>query len=307
MATNKQILSSPRILNGGSVKNEQQHEPLPHTLEELLLTLSPENNLNGLSANDKTLIWNAYQQADELYRQNQPESATLQLIHLLETAKILIAYKLDAEAIAAAFLHKLYEAEKTTLPAIEDGFGPTVASLTDRVSRLTEIDRLHENKLAKQSRVESFRRMFLAMIDDVRVVLIKLAERLHTMRTLNSLPEAERLRVARGTMEIMAPLANRLGIWQIKAELEDRAFHFLDPESYKKISQALEVSREEHKGALEQIINQVKEILYDIGFTDKDFEIYGRPKHIYSIYKKLNTPKYHGYGVERIYEKKKKK
>jgi GTP pyrophosphokinase len=276
---------------------------LPGDLQDLLKWLSPENGLNGLTGNDKNLIWQAFDWAREFYPKTYGEEASHYLNQSLETAKILVAYKLDAEAVAAAFIHKLYEANEVSVENIRQKFGSRVIKLVDGVSKLNQIDRLQERNLARQTRHESLRKMFLAMVNDVRVILIELADRLQMMRTLNTLPEKERLRVARGTMEIMAPLANRLGIWNIKAELEDRAFRYLEPEAYKKISQALELSHEEHKETLENIISEVKELLDEASFSDTDVEISGRPKHIYSIYRKLNTPKYHGYGVERIYDK----
>ncbi|MFQ5612261.1 MAG: RelA/SpoT family protein [Anaerolineae bacterium] len=281
---------------------------LPGNMQGLIQALSPESNLSSLPPEDIKLIWQAYQTALDLAKANRPEDASQHLIHLLETAKILVHYRLDAEAVIAAFLYTFFNdiSPGITLPEIEKRFGPNVAKLVDGVARLNQIDYLtspNANNSVEQAKAEGFRKMFLAMVDDVRVVLIKLAARLHTMRVLHTLPAGKQNHIARETIEIMAPLANRLGIWQLKWELEDRAFRFLDPDSYKNIAAALEHSREEHKETLESIIQTVKELLAEAGYPKEDFEIYGRPKHIYSIYRKLRTPKYQGYGVERIYDK----
>jgi len=148
-------------------------------------------------------------------------------------------------------------------------------------------DALNEDDLRNRKRelsIETLRKTFLAMDSDVRIVLIKLADRLHNMRTLNSFPEAKRKRIAQETLDIFAPLANRLGIWQIKWELEDLGFRHTNPDKYKEIAEQLAVRRETREAEIETIIAEITRLLNQSGIKA---EISGRPKHIYSIYKKM--------------------
>ncbi|MEA2025370.1 MAG: HD domain-containing protein, partial [Chloroflexota bacterium] len=200
--------------------------------------------------------------------------------HPLAVAKILAELGLDPVAVAAALLHDIPEDTEYSIDDVEERFGPDVARLVDGVTKLGKFSTLtHE-----QQQAENIRKMFLAMAEDIRVVLIKLADRLHNMRTLGALPPAKQLRIARQTAEIYAPLAERLGIWQIKWELEDLSFKYLDPDSYHDLAGQLESHRKAREGYVERAMGVLQEALLESGIAA---ELSGRPKHIYSIHKKM--------------------
>ncbi len=177
-------------------------------------------------------------------------------------------------------------------------FGEEVASLVDGVTKLSQIDRLSSEgrTSVEEQRAESLRKMFLAMVHDVRVVLIKLADRLHNMRTLGALPEDKRRRIAQETLDIFAPLANRLGFWQLKWELEDLSFRYLDPEMYHEIAQRIAERRGDRERQIAQVAAILKERLHEAGI---EAEVDGRPKHIYSIYRKMQRK---GLDFDQIYD-----
>ncbi len=210
------------------------------------------------------------------------------LNHALEVADILVGLRLDYESLAAAILHDVVEDTPVTLAEVEVACGAAVARLVDGVTKMGAIGE-YQQELADRSRkervsAESLRKLLLAMAEDVRVVLIKLADRLHNMRTLKHLPEEKQRRIARETLDIYAPLANRLGIWHIKWELEDLAFRFLDPITYKQIALFLDERRVDRKRYIEQVVQILSEQLAEAGIKA---EVSGRPKHIYSIWKKM--------------------
>ncbi|HEX5497742.1 MAG TPA: HD domain-containing protein, partial [Thermomicrobiales bacterium] len=166
------------------------------------------------------------------------------VVHPIEAATILARMQLDPETVAAGLLHDAVEDTTCTLEQIEAEFGRRVALLVDGVTKLNRLpwtgdDAQSAASREKANQAESLRKMFLAMVDDIGVVLIKLADRLHNMRTLDALPPEKQQRIATQTVEIYAPLANRLGIWQMKSELEDLAFRYLDPQTYFGIERAL--------------------------------------------------------------------
>ncbi|MHB0879000.1 MAG: RelA/SpoT family protein, partial [Anaerolineae bacterium] len=208
--------------------------------------------------------------------------------HSVAVAESLADMRLDSDAIMAGLLHDVVEDTDVTLDQIRTEFGDEVASLVDGVTKLSQIDLLSQmqegQRAQADSRAESLRKMFLAMVDDVRVVLIKLADRLHNMRTLSAMPEEKRRRTARETLEIFAPLANRLGIWQVKWELEDLSLRFLDPDMYKEIALQLEERRGDREDGVQQIVALLRQKLKEQGL---EAEVTGRAKHIYSIYKKM--------------------
>ena len=207
--------------------------------------------------------------------------------HVLSVANILAGLRLDFETIAAAILHDVLEDTPVTIEELETEFGDTVAKLVDGVTKMGQIQEYRgQSKRSRKERAqaESLRKMFLAMVDDVRVVLIKLADRTHNMRTLHHLREEKRKRIARETMEIFAPLANRLGIWQIKWELEDLAFRYMEPELYKQIARMVDERRINREAYVEKVARQLQKELNNLGI---EAEVVGRPKHIYSIYRKM--------------------
>ncbi len=200
--------------------------------------------------------------------------------HPIATAEILAELGIDPIAIVAAVLHDVPEDTEYALADIEERFGQEVAHLVDGVTKLSKFSTLsHE-----QQQAENIRKMFLAMAEDIRVVLIKLADRLHNMRTLAALPVEKQVRIARQTLEIYAPLAERLGIWQVKWELEDLAFKVLEPEAFRELASMLDTRRRGREGYIERAIAELEPRLRDAGISA---DLQGRPKHIYSIWKKM--------------------
>ncbi len=219
--------------------------------------------------------------------------------HSLAVANILADLRLDHETLAAAILHDVLEDTEVTLKEIEREFGPTVAKLVDGVTKMGQIQEFRgqtEKSKRERARAESLRKMLLAMVDDVRVVLIKLADRTHNMRTLGSLREDKRKRIAKETLDIFAPLANRLGIWQIKWELEDLAFRYLSPETYKQIARMVDERRINRERYIAQVVDKLKE---ELAKRDIRAEVTGRPKHIYGIWRKMKRK---GVDFDQIYD-----
>ncbi len=246
---------------------------------------------------DLELIERAYALAATAHDGQVRASGEAYIHHPLAVAGILAELSLDPATIAAGLLHDVAEDSQYNIEYIEEHFGPEVARLVDGVTKLEQIDELRKaTEPLQDEKAESLRKMFLAMVDDVRVVLIKLADRLHNMRTLSSLPEHKRRRIARETLEIFAPLANRLGIWQIKWELEDLAFRHLEPATYKELARKIQERRQDR----EQYINQVIQILQDeLRKAGIQAEVSGRPKHIYSIWRKMKRK---GVDFDQIYD-----
>lgn len=219
--------------------------------------------------------------------------------HSLAVATILADLHLDSETLAAAILHDVPEDTDVTLKEIEAEFGPTVAKLVDGVTKMGRIQEYRgqsEKSKKERAQAESLRKMLLAMVDDVRVVLIKLADRTHNMRTLGSLNEDKRRRIAKETLDVFAPLANRLGIWQIKWELEDLAFRYLEPETYKTIASMIDERRINREQYISKVVEALKEELEQRGIKA---EVSGRPKHIYSIWRKMKRK---GVDFDQIYD-----
>ena len=200
--------------------------------------------------------------------------------HPIASARILADLGLDLTAIQAALLHDVPEDTEYSLTDVEERFGAEVAQLVDGVTKLSKFS-THSHE---QQQAENIRKMLLAMAQDIRVVLIKLADRLHNMRTLYGLPPEKQQRIARQTMEIYAPLAERLGIWQMKWELEDLAFKVLEPERFRELAKLLDARRQGRETYIQRAIAELRPSLEAAGITA---DIEGRPKHIYSIWKKM--------------------
>jgi GTP diphosphokinase / guanosine-3',5'-bis(diphosphate) 3'-diphosphatase len=248
---------------------------------------------------DMALLERAYRFAADAHEGLYRKSGEPYIIHPLATASILATMQLDNETIAAALLHDVPEDTARTLAEVEQEFGPTIARLVDGVTKLGQVRWPTADDVVQQQaevQAESLRKMFLAMVDDVRVVLVKLADRLHNMRTLSALPPHKQQRIARETLEIYAPLANRLGIWQIKSELEDLAFRYLEPERYREIAQLIAAQG----GGRERLIARVEtELAAALKAQGVEAEISGRPKHIYSIAKKMDRK---GSSFDQVYD-----
>jgi len=256
---------------------------------------------------DREVIQRAYRVAEEAHRDQKRHSGDPYINHCLAVASILAELRVPPEVVVAGLLHDTVEDTTITLNDIRRDFDDTVAILVDGVTKLTKLPRVSrgdqhaeslnvENETELEEKAgdaksrkqdlafETLRKTFIAMGDDVRVVLIKLADRLHNMRTLHYMPEEKRQRIAQETLDIFAPLANRLGIWQIKWELEDLGFRYVNPEKYKEIADQLSEKRPDRESGIELIKDNLSAILEK---NNIKAEITGRPKHIYSIYKKM--------------------
>ncbi len=250
--------------------------------------------LNKLKANypeaDIELVKAAFLFADEKHNGQKRLSGDKYITHPVAVAEILTDLYLDDVTIAAALLHDTIEDSDVTEIELRDRFGEKVAELVKGVTILGEIDfsKLPDQEIQEakfQAEIENLRQFFLAVAKDIRVVLIKLADRLHNMRTLDFLSISDRKRISRETLEIFAPLADRLGMGQIKAELEDLAFKHSNPEAYKHISLIMAKGERERKKYLIQIKNEILTELEKEGIKAR---VDGRVKHLYSVYKKLN-------------------
>ncbi len=255
-------------------------------LEKLPSNLPPE---------DVELIRRAYETACDAHANAERISGEAYIIHPLNVAAILANLHMDTETIAAALLHDVPEDTEYTSADIHRAFGPNIATLVDGVTKLGQIGQA-AGASGDLRRAESLRKLILATADDVRVVLIKLADRLHNMLTLGALPSEKRQRIAQETMDIFAPLANRLGIWQVKWALEDLAFRYLRPDVYKELGTLLAQRREERERYVENIIDVLGRELDKGGIVA---ELSGRPKHIYSIWRKMQRK---GIGLDQIYD-----
>jgi guanosine-3',5'-bis(diphosphate) 3'-pyrophosphohydrolase len=234
-----------------------------------------------LEPEDREMVSRAYEVAARAHTGQRRLSGEEYVQHPLAVAGTLADINLDAATIAAALLHDTIEDTPLTLEEVKADFGPDVAHLVEGVTKLSRIS----FRSSQQLQAENIRKMLLAMAEDVRVVLIKLADRLHNMRTLDPLPEAKRLRIAKETLEIYAPLAHRLGIGQVKWELEDLAFRHLEPGGYADVVSRVARKRQER----ERLVSDLKEILQrELEKIDMSADITGRPKHMYSIWQKMS-------------------
>jgi RelA/SpoT family (p)ppGpp synthetase len=233
------------------------------------------------------VVKRAYEQAVYAHDGQTRASGEPYVVHCVEVARMLAGLGLDFRAVAAGLLHDVVEDTDWTVKDVEQRFDSEVAQLVDGVTKLAYIDTM--SKMGKRDiedqEAESLRKMFLAMADDVRVVLIKLADRLHNMRTLGSLSQERRERIARETLEIFAPLANRLGIWQVKWELEDLGLRYYDPATYHHIAALIDERRESRETYINRVSAELNARLRLEGIAA---EVEGRPKHIYSIYRKMH-------------------
>lgn len=200
--------------------------------------------------------------------------------HPVAVAQFLADMRMDSQAIAAAILHDVLEDTGTTITELEERFGSEVALLVDGVSKL---DQIHFVSRA-EAQAESFRKMMLAMIEDIRVILVKLADRLHNMKTLDAMPREKQARIARETLEIYAPIANRLGINHMKVDLEDLGFRYLYPYRYAVLERALKRSKGSQRQIVKKISEQLRKAMQAEGIEG---EVQGREKHLYSIYRKM--------------------
>ena len=238
------------------------------------------------------LVAKAYHFSKRAHEGQLRESGAPYFEHPYEVALILADLELDIETIAAGLLHDVLEDTSVTREELEEAFGPTVLMLVEGVTKLEKLP-VH-NRFEHQA--ENMRKMIFAMAEDVRVILIKLADRLHNMRTLRHMPPAKQVTISQETLEIFAPLAHRMGIWKIKFEMEDLAFRYINPEEYSKLVAEINRKRQEREGDLRDVMNIIVERLADV---DMACDIQGRPKHFYSIYQKMQKQ---NKGLEEIYD-----
>jgi GTP pyrophosphokinase len=262
-------------------------------VEELLAKLKQYS-----PAADAGLVRRAYDVAARAHEGQTRKSGEPYIFHSLAVAEILADLRMDATALAAALLHDVPEDTPMKLADLSTGFDDEIVKLVDGV---TKLERIHELSRSSQGalaevQAENIRKIFLAMVDDIRVVMIKLADRLHNMRTLDALSPEKQQRIAQETLDIYAPLANRLGIWELKWQLEDLALLHLQPEEYHRIAQLLAEKRQEREDYVQRVITVIRQRLQKDGIAA---EVTGRPKHIYSIYHKMKEK---GREFEEIYD-----
>jgi GTP pyrophosphokinase len=260
-----------RITRGGEAVGERLH-----TIDDIVA----EAQRHRVHA-DENLLRRAYETAVTAHEGQLRSSGEPYVTHPVEVAYYLATLQMDAETLAAALLHDVPEDTDYTLPEIEKRFGREVARLVDGVTKLSKFG---SARTMEEQQAENIRKMFMAMAEDVRVVIIKLADRLHNMRTLLFLPADKQQRIARQTMEIYAPLAHRLGMWQIKWELEDLAFKYLEPDKFRQLVEMLTDRRRARETFVNKSIGILHKELVKVGITS---EISGRPKHLYSIARKM--------------------
>ena len=246
------------------------------------------------SSADLDLVRDAYTFANEHHDGQRRASGVAFIEHPLAVAEIAADLKLDDASIAAALLHDTVEDTATTIEEIRERFGDSIANIVDGVTALSSI----HFRSKEVSQAENFRKMLVAMVRDIRVLLVKLADRVHNMRTLAHLQEPTRVDIARETMDIYAPLANRLGIAWIKTELEDQAFRFLWPEEYAALSRRINRKRRERERYTDEVEGLIRNAL-EAGEQGGKFEVYGRAKHFFSIFKKMQVQ---GIDLDRVFD-----
>ncbi|MGE4284470.1 MAG: bifunctional (p)ppGpp synthetase/guanosine-3',5'-bis(diphosphate) 3'-pyrophosphohydrolase, partial [Clostridia bacterium] len=241
---------------------------------------------------DWDMLTKAYELSRMAHEGQHRISGEPYIMHPLEVAHILADMELDCESIVAGLLHDVIEDTTHSYDEIKDMFGEEVALLVDGVTKLGKIP--YTSK--EEQQVENLRKMFLAMAKDIRVILIKLADRLHNMRTLKSVSEEKQREKAHETLQVYAPLAHRLGITKIKWELEDISLRYLDPIAYYEIVESINQKKQERDAYIKSIIETIQTRLTELEIEN---QIDGRSKHFYSIYRKMFAQ---GKGIEEIYD-----
>ena len=268
------------------------------TAEELAVV---NEKFNVLEASVRTYNQNAdfekmrraFEYARDKHIHQRRKDGSPYITHPLSVAQIVADMHLDSESIMAALLHDCIEDTDATHEEIAKLFSPAVAELVEGVTKLTRVQYISK----EEEQMENLRKMLMAMSKDIRVILVKIADRLHNMRTMDYQTAEKQKQKSLETMEIYAPLAHRLGMQKVKWELEDRSLQYLDPVGYRDINDKLEASRPEHEAFMSHIQGQIEERLQEIGVDYTT--VYGRIKHTYSIYRKMYSQ---GKTLEQIYD-----
>lgn len=250
-------------------------EKYQHSLEALIEQIKQYNR--GL---DVKLLQKAFEFSYEAHKDQLRKSGDPYFEHPLEVARILVDLKMDVGTICGALLHDVAEDTGVTLEEVNEAFGPEITTLVDGVTKISELKFDSVEKL----QAENFRKMIISMVKDIRVILIKFADRLHNMRTIEFLPERKRERIARETLEVYAALAHRLGIAKIKWELEDLAFKTLNPQAYEELAKKVNAKRDDRERYIKRISQPIQR---ELNRLQIEASITGRPKHLYSIYMKM--------------------
>ena len=255
---------------------EKENKELARQYKELLRI-----SYRTLSDDDKKLIREAFDVAVDAHKDQRRKSGEAYIFHPLAVARIVASeIGMDATSIAAALLHDVVEDTIYTLEDLEERFGPTVARIVDGLTKISNLKKHRDVSL----QAENFRKMLLTINDDVRVIIIKIADRLHNMQTMDSMRPDKQIKIASETLYIYAPLAHRIGLYNIKTELEDLGLKYTEPEIFKDISRKMKETKEQQDQYIEEFTRAVQQSL------DKeilDYEIKGRPKSIYSIRRKM--------------------
>ena len=273
-AAEQQVIGLPRA--DGSVVTVEK-DASPDVLFNELITRVEQYH----PSDDLSMIEKAYRTACDAHKDQKRRSGEPYIIHPICVAIILADLEMDKETITAALLHDVVEDTDMTSEQIREMFGDEVELLVDGVTKITQLN-YPADKVEMQA--ETLRRMFLAMAKDIRVILIKLADRLHNMRTLDFMPPQKQIEKSRETIDIYSPLAQRLGISKIKVELDDLALKYLEPEVYYELVDKVALKKETRQALVEEIVSDVKKHMDEAGIKA---EVYGRAKHFFSIYKKM--------------------
>ena len=285
------LLGRPRVAEKSFAPDAKKESQASRTPEERFAELQRLTS-TYLSEEDEAVLAKAFAFASEAHAGQCRKSGEPFIAHPVEVAIILADLRMDVETLSAALLHDTVEDTTVTRELVEQEFSPEIAQLVEGVTKITRI----EVESLSDEQAATIRKMLVAMSKDIRVIVIKLADRLHNMRTLGALREDRRIFKARETLEIYAPIAHRLGINNIKWELEDLSFFYLEPNKFKQVSRMVTESRAEREGYLDQIIEILRDEMEKVGIQA---QIMGRPKHLYSIYQKMTKK---GKGFSEIYD-----
>jgi guanosine-3',5'-bis(diphosphate) 3'-pyrophosphohydrolase len=270
----------------------------PDNVNDLLLLLNNHDWVFSLNEEEKQYLWEVFSFSLDAIKTNNCETEKSTQIRMLNSAKALMAFNLDIDSICASFLYSAIEIGCQSIETVCAKF-KTKPDLLKIVNELKNL----EDYSKKLNNLSILQKILNTVILDVRIIVIRLIQRLHLLKKLHLLPENQKKVVATEALEVLAPIAERLGMWETKSQLEDLSFRYLFPNDYSSIANEIKRIRSEQQTIIDEAIHKIKDLLPSFGIPPDQFSIAGRPKHIYSIYKKMHTPKYLGKGVERIYDK----